>query len=116
MDKILHAEFEDLCRAYGYSPEGLVKEAVDFAVKEQDKLRSSFICMDCKVDTMSIDEYYMVHDEIWEEAVPEFEGMLCIGCLEERLGRELTPDDFPTDLPVNEMGASIRLKERQGRA
>jgi hypothetical protein len=40
--------------------------------------------------------------------------MLCIGCLEQRLGRLLTKDDF-TDAPVNSiwMGVgSTRLKNR----
>lgn len=56
----------------------------------------------------------MVHDEVWLEANPKGRGMLCIGCLELRLGRLLTKDDF-TDAPVNSMWAtwgSTRLKIR----
>ena len=59
------------------------------------KDRSSFLCLDCGVDTGAIDEYYMVTHELWACANPDGAGMLCIGCLEKRLGRELTPDDFP---------------------
>jgi hypothetical protein len=42
----------------------------------------------------------MVRDAIWTEAKMQ-KGYLCIGCLEQRLGRTLTADDF-ADLPVNE--------------
>jgi hypothetical protein len=38
-------------------------------------------------------EWYMVRDEIWTEAGLG-KGILCIGCLEKRLGRELGPGDF----------------------
>ncbi len=78
-------------------------------------------CLDCKVDPIEIDEFYMVHDKVWAEAgmkntlgvilTPrDFFGSpwlltlgseaLCISCLEIRLNRILTPDDF-TDLPIN---------------
>ena len=59
------------------------------------KDRSSFLCLDCGVDTGSIDQYYRVTNELWARVNPGGDGMLCIGCLEKRLGRELTPDDFP---------------------
>jgi len=74
-----------------------------------------FECMDCHCCTKCNDEYYMVHDEVWESAVPEGQGMLCIGCLEERLGgRRLTRYDFGP-APVNSMSlvyGSKRLKNR----
>jgi hypothetical protein len=38
-------------------------------------------------------EYYFVTDEIWKQAGAG-KGMLCIGCLEERLGRQLRFNDF----------------------
>lgn len=52
-----------------------------------------FLCLDCKVDTSEIYEYYMVKDEIWP--IGTYDGMLCIGCLETRIGRELNVNDFP---------------------
>jgi hypothetical protein len=61
---------------------------------------NGFICKDCKIDTLEINEYYMVTGPVWEAACPEYRGMLCIGCLENRLGRELTASDF-TDAPIN---------------
>jgi hypothetical protein len=79
-------------------------------------------CIDCGMNTMDADEYYMVHNEIWAEVVPDRLGMLCIGCLERRLGRQLEPSDF-TDAPLNGEGLhgrgmfdqSPRLRNRLGR-
>lgn len=72
-----------------------------------------FECAACSINTLHIDEYYMVTDEIWLTAWPDKRGMLCIGCLEDRLGRQLTSDDF-TDAPINQgyFPYSERLAQR----
>lgn len=77
-----------------------------------------FICVDCGLDTKEAQEYYMVYNDVWEDAGMSFaghfgDGMLCVGCIESRLGRELTPSDFP-DLPINRgfFPMSDRLKSR----
>jgi hypothetical protein len=68
-------------------------------------------CVDCGVGTISISEWYMVRSEIWDEAwarsrkswhgrVPGQE-ILCIACLEQRIGRRLCACDF-TDAPIND--------------
>jgi hypothetical protein len=64
-------------------------------------------CLDCRTDTN--DEGYMVHNVLWLQAVEHYEEMrrdktvvLCIGCLENRIGRRLTPDDF-TVCPLNQV-------------
>ena len=82
--------------------------------------RTMWLCLDCGVDTQEIDEYYMVDWPVWEEATGGIyggppNGMLCIGCLETRLGRELTPDDF-LPAPINQgfFPQSARLKKRLG--
>jgi len=55
-------------------------------------------CLDCGEDDVG----YMVHKDIWREAgMPFNRGFLCPCCLEKRLGRLLTLDDFP-DAPINE--------------
>jgi len=41
----------------------------------------------------------MINKPLWDEYGAERE-MLCIECLETRMGRELQPQDFPA-LPVN---------------
>jgi hypothetical protein len=63
-------------------------------------LARRFLCLGCGVDTGLIDEYYVVTKEVWLSANRYDHGMLCIGCLEKRLGRKLAPDDF-IDCPVN---------------
>lgn len=73
-------------------------------------------CRDCGIPTAGlagIDEYYMVHDAVWDAAGMGEHGMLCIGCLETRLDRQLTPKDF-TSVHVNGRG-SERLLDRVGR-
>lgn len=54
------------------------------------------ICIDCGVNTSDIKEYYMVQWDLWEKYVPEdnHNSMLCLGCLESRMGRQLVPNDF----------------------
>lgn len=71
-----------------------------------------FDCKDCSLDTTS--EYYAVNSSLWKIANPEIDGMLCIGCLEYRLGQKLIASDF-TDAPINFMyidRKSERLKNR----
>lgn len=58
------------------------------------KSRRKLCCVDCGVDTLKIGEYYFVRTELWLSAMPSIRGMLCIGCLEERLGRRLVKSDF----------------------
>jgi len=73
----------------------------------------NFICLDCGVNTDEIREYYMLTSEVWLEAVPDREGMLCINCVELRLGRQLWPEDF-MEAPLNFMNSimSARLLAR----
>ena len=81
-------------------------------------------CADCGMDTAPCTgrrgcrhkgrwEYYMVRAEVWS-AGGLASGFLCIGCLEARLGRVLTPSDFPA-LPVNEWSPwdTPRLESRK---
>jgi hypothetical protein len=70
-------------------------------------------CADCGLGTCG--EWYMVHEHVWEEAwrgrrkpwhAIEGQEILCIGCLERRLGRTLVAADF-TDAPVNDPSKSL---------
>ena len=59
------------------------------------------LCVDCKVNTIESREYYMVTNALWKRAkIGPRGGMLCIGCLEQRIGRKLASRDF-TDCPLN---------------
>lgn len=76
-----------------------------------------FRCIDCGVCTGCEKEYYMLSKELWLKAKGDGDatGMLCIGCLEARLGRELVRDDFPAHIPLNTMlchPRSPRLRAR----
>jgi hypothetical protein len=78
--------------------------------------RSKWKCLDCKVDTGKIGEHYFINTSTWLSIVGSKIGMLCIGCLENRLGRKLNRADFP-DVYINSLkdGAkSIRLANRLG--
>jgi hypothetical protein len=106
-----------------------VPSGEDEGVRRMSGARNPFVpvvttrCADCGVGTHSIDEWYMVKDDVWEQAwagrrkswhsLPG-QQILCIGCLEERIGRTLTCHDF-TDAPVNdphESNISARLRDR----
>lgn len=64
-----------------------------------------FDCHDCKQNVLDLQEYcYMVHDSIWEgEARMRCgdDNVLCVACIEARIGRKLRPVDFPSDIPLN---------------
>lgn len=64
--------------------------------------RRKFLCMDCDVDTGKIGEHYMLIDATWNQIHDSNKGMLCIGCVETRLGRPLTKSDF-NDSHVNKL-------------
>jgi hypothetical protein len=58
-------------------------------------------CDGCNKNCIHSD-YYMVHDSVWcvEAKLPKDNCMLCLDCLEIRIGRELVWTDF-TGAPVN---------------
>ena len=75
-----------------------------------------FQCSDCGVCTHCSAEYYMVEDEVWYSAVTARSkpSILCIGCLERRIDRLLTKDDF-SDAPLNSMPFWPRSKRLMAR-
>jgi hypothetical protein len=73
-------------------------------------------CEGCGMDTMA--EFYMLHDQVWALVnEPAYGAMLCVGCVESRIGRRLTPEDFNWDIPLNHQSphrSTMRLNERMG--
>ena len=71
------------------------------------------LCADCGTDTIVSREIYLVTPDLWA-AAGVGRGFLCVGCFEARLGRHLTPDDFPPEVPINRSGRprSARLRSR----
>ena len=57
------------------------------------KSKRKWLCVDCGYDTKL--EHYFVTPHVWFTLadMPET-GMLCVGCLESRIGRQLTTQDF----------------------
>jgi hypothetical protein len=49
------------------------------------------VCRDCDRDDP---ESYMLKRYLWLKAVPSGRGLLCLACLEKRLGRPLVAEDF----------------------
>lgn len=116
MTEEINKAFQEICLDYGIYPDDLAKRAMDFALQVERDTIIAFLCLDCHVSTERAQEYYMVQDDVWLSAVPDGEGMLCIKCLEDRLGRPLNRNDF-TDAPVNGgfFPRSDRLIEAQER-
>lgn len=76
----------------------MISKYEDFA-----EMMISFMCKDCGLDTspLGLDEYYMVHNEVWAQSgMDGLSGMLCLLCLEARIGRDLEVSDF-TSIPMN---------------
>jgi hypothetical protein len=94
-------------------------------LRGRDMKRLYPVCYDCACTPSD----YIVKNEIWDKAFPNyievrsktpvlpgFKGpivLLCLGCLEKRLGRNLKGDDFDFSIPVN---ASIKLGIKIGRS
>jgi len=59
-------------------------------------------CGDCGANVALLGEWCMLEDAIWQHATRNTPALfLCVGCLEERLERRLTPDDFNRAAPAN---------------
>lgn len=74
--------------------------------------RKKWLCMDCKIDTGKIGEHYMLIDSVWSQVHSSKKGMLCIGCLEQRLDRIITARDFNTSYINKPRVMSNRLMKR----
>jgi len=73
-----------------------------------DEEPAEALCGGCGANTVPQGrpwEWYMVHNHIWETVMRSGPSCqyLCIGCLEDRLGRHLAAEDF-SDLSINEPG------------
>lgn len=42
----------------------------------------------------------MVHDHLWKKITKNKRDIICVGCCEAKLGRDLRPEDF-TDCKIN---------------
>jgi len=65
-------------------------------------------CLDCGINTGPTQEYFMLRHELWRRLVARRDRgrMLCLRCVELRLGRGLCGRDF-LQVPINRMQASV---------
>ena len=73
---------------------------------------AQFKCEACRRSCRN--EYYMLRPELWRK-VCRSNDILCIGCVEDRLGRKLVPTDFnfkETFASAQQFPPSRRLKQR----
>jgi hypothetical protein len=64
-------------------------------------MSKTFCCVDCGKDTGNSGEYYSVGDDVWAASgLAPNGGMLCLACLEKRIKRPLTADDFTALWPT----------------
>ncbi len=73
-----------------------------------------WLCLDCGKNTFEHpDDWYFLRNRLWRQLVPREQrhGMICRACIERRLGRTLTSEDFrkaadddstPEDQPMQE--------------
>jgi hypothetical protein len=60
-------------------------------------------CADCGVDVVTIGHWYMVSTEVWAASgLGPDDGVLCLVCLERRLGRPLGQRDFQLTTRAND--------------
>ena len=88
---------EEGCQALslGFPPPWKEHESVD----HEPEIDTRFRCVDCGKDTGG-GEYYMVGDDVWAASgIAPNGGMLCLACLERRIGRPLTGQDFTALYP-----------------
>jgi len=76
-----------------------------------------YLCVDCGINTCAdAQEEYVIHDHLWRSIMGSLKnGMLCIGCCEHRLDRQLSSGDFKWPLPINDYtiwSKSDRLLDR----
>ena len=68
----------------------LHKHSVSHSLSGNDQ----WLCKDCGKDCFIDDkDYYMVKDEIWDKKGVGTD-MLCMDCMEERIGHKLTKNDI----------------------
>ena len=81
----------------GYGEQAAVRLWLEASTLFSDE--SILACQDCSIITFG-DDYYMIQHDLWRLVHPNYIGVLCLACLQVRLGRELRKSDF-LDAPVN---------------
>jgi hypothetical protein len=73
----------------GFPPPWQEHESID----REPEISMTCRCVDCGEEKDG--EYYTVAEEVWAASgLAPNGGMLCLACLERRIGRQLVPEDF----------------------
>jgi hypothetical protein len=77
---------------------------------------AQYQCNDCGVNVVTAGEFYMLKPQIWEDELGlSWDDNLCVGCLENRLGRKVTLHDMGSFPAYKWMQPpSDRLRDRLG--
>jgi hypothetical protein len=111
------AEADELALAMywerGDGPLGLSAPWVEHEPRDSDpEIDTWDRCVDCRENA----GYYMVSDELWAASgLKPHDGMLCLSCLEQRIGQPLTLDDFTAIVPSQEAWERhVAQRDRRG--
>ena len=63
-------------------------------------IQTKIDCQDCGHRDHQCILDYVVVDEVWQQVADPLDGILCLSCLEDRLGRGIREEDLK-DIPVN---------------
>jgi hypothetical protein len=75
----------------------MTKRKVKAAVELTPEELARYACNDCGANVVTAGEFYMLRNEIWEDQLGlGWSDNLCVGCLETRLGREISMADCCT--------------------
>lgn len=91
----------------------------DLTPEQKELWRGRFCCVDCSKCTLCAGEYYMVKHAVWvASGMGPIDGMLCLACLECRIGRALTKRDFRSPKPRlhawrRHLAARATIRDRQ---
>jgi hypothetical protein len=90
-------------------------EALIAAAAPEPDTWSPYVCRDCATNTFRDGEFFQLKDDIWGlTGLAPDGGMLCVGCVEARIGRKLAAADF-VDGPPNTWGRLYRSDRLQDR-
>jgi hypothetical protein len=82
---------------------------------KDEKWRSSrlrFFCLDCQIDVVEEEHYCMLRRPVWRQTgLGPYDGVLCLDCIERRIGRRLTLADFLVAQKCDEMAGGFTRGE-----
>ena len=77
------------------------------------------ICKDCPTEIFVDVNMVMIKDELWMQICDKKEDAYCDCCMEKRLGRKITPDDFKSSsfgmrmIPCNAMWLQYKKNNKE---